>query len=212
MNIWSRLGISVSIVATFCIIMTEVFQSRSFYEIYKWYICAGFLAMGCVIWIVGRVLNARTSAKARQPDAAEGGEETENETNPDNAAPMLLNLCYWGPMVFVFGIIIIFIVPYKEQPSQTAAVRTNDVKKAVPAPTNVPPAEVKLQPKAPTPKVSPLLKLQGIVYRLPDPSALINGRTYFVGDQIEEARVVAIQENSATLAWGGQFHVLVLGQ
>jgi hypothetical protein len=212
MNIWSRLGISVAIVATFCIIMTEVFQSKSFYETYKWYICAGFLAMGCIIWIGGRLLNARTAAKAKQPDVPAEGEETENETNPGNAPPMLLNLCYWGPMVFVFGIIIIFIVPYKEQPSQTAVVRTNNVKRAAPAPTNVPPTEVKLQPKAPTPKVSPLLRLQGIVYRLPDPSVLINGRTYFVGDQIEEAKLVAIQENSATLAWDGRFQVLVLGQ
>jgi hypothetical protein len=116
------------------------------------------------------------------------------------------------PMIFVFGVIIVFIVPYKQQSGQTAVVRTNNVKKAAPASTNVPPAEVKLEPETFTPTVWPPFKLQGIVYRLPDPSVLINGRTYFVGDRVEEAKLVAIQENSATLAWDGQFQVLVLGQ
>lgn len=66
-------------------------------------------------------------------------------------------------------------------------------------------------PVAATVKVEfPNLKLQGIYYRLNNPSVLINGRTLFVGDRIEGARVVKIERQSVTLEVNGQQKVLEL--
>ena len=215
MNIWGRLGISVTIVAAFCIIMTEVFQSTSYYESYKWFICATFLVLGCIIWVAGRFLHRPSSEKEVQQNQSGTAEETAEETSQPSGLPMLLNLRYWGAMMILFGIIIVFIVPYKESVARPVAARTNATPKATPPPsiTNAPVA-VAIQPPSPptSTNVFPSLKLQGVIFRQPDPSVLINGRTYFIGDRVEEAEVVAIQEDRATVSWNGQLRVLILGR
>lgn len=60
------------------------------------------------------------------------------------------------------------------------------------AATNV----VELQvPKPPL----PVFKLQSIFYSPKRPSAVINGKTLFIGDRVGEARVTAIGQDSATI-------------
>jgi hypothetical protein len=54
------------------------------------------------------------------------------------------------------------------------------------------------------------LKLQGIFYRLAKPSALIDGQVLYVGDEIEGARVTAIERQSVRLVQAGQTIVLKL--
>lgn len=79
------------------------------------------------------------------------------------------------------------------------AVETNSVS------TNaVPPADT-------PPKPAPL-KLQGIVFNPQRPSALINGRPVFIGDRVGEFRVLAINQESATLVGAGQTNILTLAQ
>ena len=65
-----------------------------------------------------------------------------------------------------------------------------------------------IQPNAPTP---PPLKLQGIVFSK-KPSAVISGKTVFVGDRIREFRIVAITPDTAVLAGGGRTNVLSLSE
>jgi hypothetical protein len=76
-----------------------------------------------------------------------------------------------------------------------------------------------VQPGAPVPVavIEPPSKpapprLQAIVFRRTRPSAMISGKTLFVGDKFGDFRVVAISEDSATLVGGGQTNVLVLPQ
>jgi cytoskeletal protein RodZ len=64
-------------------------------------------------------------------------------------------------------------------------------------------------PPAPTP---PTLRLQGVFYRLSKPTALINGRTFAVGEKISGAEVVKIERQSVTLEWNGQTIILELTQ
>lgn len=54
------------------------------------------------------------------------------------------------------------------------------------------------------------LQLQGIFYRLSKPSALINNRTLYVGDEIEGARVIAITRYGVKLVAGGKTNDLTL--
>jgi MSHA biogenesis protein MshK len=53
-------------------------------------------------------------------------------------------------------------------------------------------------------------KLQGIFYRLTNPSAVINSKSVFVGDTIANARVKAIDQQSVTLEYEGETKVLTL--
>jgi cytoskeletal protein RodZ len=71
-------------------------------------------------------------------------------------------------------------------------------------------------PAPPAPTSTPIgwddLRLQGIFYRLNKPSAVLNGLTVFVGDQIGEARVRKIERMSVTVELQGQIKVLQLGR
>lgn len=61
------------------------------------------------------------------------------------------------------------------------------------------------------PKPAPL-KLQGIVYDPKRPSAVINGRTVFVGDRIRQMRVIAITPETATLVDSSHTNVLSMAE
>jgi hypothetical protein len=62
---------------------------------------------------------------------------------------------------------------------------------------------------APQPKPAPL-RLQAIVFNPRRPSALISGKTLFIGDRLGDAHLVAIDRESATLVGGGRTNVLSL--
>jgi len=88
---------------------------------------------------------------------------------------------------------------------------------APPAPTTAPvtPAETTPLTNAPAPVVvaAPALpKLQGILYRSDRPSALLNGKTVFVGSRSGEFQVVAITQESVTVVRAGTTNVLSLVQ
>lgn len=53
-----------------------------------------------------------------------------------------------------------------------------------------------VQPVVPPP---PAFKLQGIFFRAKKPSAVINGKTLFIGDRVGTAHLVAITQESATI-------------
>jgi hypothetical protein len=181
MNIWGRLGISVAIVAIFAIAMRELLHDKLFYQVYRWAICAGLLALGAFLLVIGRFVNAKIRENQRD--------------NPDGPSGplLLLNLQYWGLMLTIFGIIVVCIVPNKiveARPAKTPDTKQKTVK------TNAPPK--------PPPPAFPKLKLQGIVSRTTNSSALINGRTYFVGDYIRDAKVISISETNVIVEFSGE--------
>ena len=63
----------------------------------------------------------------------------------------------------------------------------------------------------PPPKPAPF-RLQAIVFDPRRPSVLINGKTLFVGERLGDARVVAIDQESATLVGAGRTNILTLGE
>jgi hypothetical protein len=64
------------------------------------------------------------------------------------------------------------------------------------------------KPAAPAPW--PTLDLEGIFFRLKNPSARINGTNLYVGNEIEGARVVDIQRQQVKVEFGGETSVLTL--
>ncbi len=84
-------------------------------------------------------------------------------------------------------------------------------KVSVPVVAAAPPIVVPQPPVAPAaaqakpePQPMPELKLQAIVFRMKNPSALINGRHVEVGDDVSGARVAEIQRTTVIIEWQGQ--------
>lgn len=79
------------------------------------------------------------------------------------------------------------------------------------APANPAPA-VAVTNAVPIPDAAPVIppppKLQGIVFNPKRPSALIDGRTVFLGDRFGQFRVIAITPQTVTLAGAGVTNVL----
>ncbi|MBI3874444.1 MAG: hypothetical protein HY300_00425, partial [Verrucomicrobia bacterium] len=73
---------------------------------------------------------------------------------------------------------------------------------------------VKLEPPAAKPPLAgppfPTIKLQGIIYRLKNPSALVNGHNVSLGDTVENARVVSIERDSVFFEFNGRTNEVFL--
>ncbi len=77
------------------------------------------------------------------------------------------------------------------------------------APTPQPPV-TKVEPVTPPKPAFPELKLQGIFYRLNNPTALISGKNVHIGDLVQGAKVVAIERASVTLEFKGERREMTL--
>jgi hypothetical protein len=69
------------------------------------------------------------------------------------------------------------------------------------------------QPVTVVPAVAPpqpIYKLQGIYWRPVRPSAVINGKTLYIGDRVGVARVTAVDQQGVTLDVNGETKVLLL--
>src|SRR5687767_11232050 len=202
MNIWGRLGISVAIVAAFSIMMSEVLQDKVFYEKHRWMMCGALIVMGVFLLIVGHFVN-------RQIRASRITEDGEAPPSPF----ILVNMEYWGLMLAIFGAIVVFIVPFKKVEARAAA-QPAPAKKV--EPTNAPPKTNVVSAITPPPNTNqvkfPKLRLQGVVLREPRPSALINGRTYFVGELVDGAKVFSVGPTSTVMEFQGQYKTLLLDQ
>lgn len=73
-------------------------------------------------------------------------------------------------------------------------------------------AAVSVQPPATSPgPPPPTYKLQGIYWRPSRPSAVVNGKTVYVGDRVDASvRIRAIDKESVTLSINGESKVLLL--
>jgi hypothetical protein len=58
----------------------------------------------------------------------------------------------------------------------------------------------------------PAFKLQGIYYRMKNPTALINGQTLLVGEEVDGAKVLAIERYAVNLLIDGQTNILMIRQ
>jgi len=56
----------------------------------------------------------------------------------------------------------------------------------------------------------PTLKLQGVIWSPSRPSAVINGKSVFVGEKVERAIVTSIQQDTVKVTWNGEERVLTL--
>jgi hypothetical protein len=200
MNIWSRLGLSVAVAAVFCITLTEFCQHRTFYEVARWYGCITFTAVGIAFGLVGFL---RERQRRRLADTTE-------PSDPSQDRRTSAHLLFWGPVLLTFGAII-FFVPYKPPDKAALPVAARTI---APTPqTSAPPTAVGA-PIAPevvvtnTPLQFPDLKIQGIVFRPPKNAVIVNGRSYFAGDFIDNAKIFSIGADTVVLEIKGHYKVI----
>jgi len=98
------------------------------------------------------------------------------------------------------------VTPTAVAPVNAAAANTN----SIPVVTNEPAAVVPIAAEPPK-SLAPVYRLQSIFFRAKNPSAVINGKTLFLGSRVGDAHVVAIDQESATIVTSaGQTNVLLL--
>jgi len=134
----------------------------------------------------------------------EDGEAPEDAPEPANATQhvSLLDARYVGLMSVILGVATVFILPIQSIP-ETVPVRATEPTPrplAKPVPTNAAPPVV----KPVKPVTFPAVRVRGIIYDPGRPSALIGGKTYYIGDQVQGAKIVAITRDTVLLEIQGQ--------
>lgn len=198
------LGVSVGVIAIFCIAVGELVCGKVYFEDHRHYYSLALGLVGLGLWGFGRWKAARPAPAEEIP--LEEGEERAVESY------FLKSSQYWGVIVFVFGLVALFIHPLRQPPPQIVA--------AAPAPPRPNPPPVPLPVPLPVllpeklPAVAPIefpkMKMQGVNTSGSHPNAIINGHVYSVGDKVGAAVVTAIDRHSVKLELSGQIKFLFL--
>jgi hypothetical protein len=98
-------------------------------------------------------------------------------------------------------------VAAQNSPTQVVVKAQNTTANGATTVTAVTPAATATVTNTP---VFPNLKVQGIFWRPSRPSVVINGKSLFVGEKIEKAKVVAIDQETVTVVWNGEQRVLTV--
>jgi cytoskeletal protein RodZ len=185
--------------------------------------------------------DALKRAKQAQQDSPDAPQNTVQfrPVEPGQHTVKKNNAAIWIAIVIITGLIIGFvlrqvtrerttttpnevkareIVPANPAPQDTsktapaaASTATPSNSKAAKHESSVPetaaPAPIVISDE---PRIVP--KLQAIVFDPKRPSAIITGKSVFVGDKLGDFRVVGITQESVKLVSGGQTNVLVLGE
>lgn len=193
--IWTILGVSVAIVAVFCISVAETLLGKPIFENHRQYIAGAFGALGVVAFLIG----LRIKGKRRE-------DQEDNHDAELSKNFLLLDLRYWGPMLLVLGAITLFIRPLKQTKVEVVAVAKPAAKEVV---VQAPKAAPEIsKPKAPV--TFPALKMQGLILGEERPIAIINGRSYTVGDHVGEVVIASINREGVVLELDGELKSLTL--
>jgi hypothetical protein len=201
MNIWSRLGLSVAFCAGYYILMVELLQKTAQFQAYKMQCILGLLGGGALMALLSLGSRSGRSGNVNASGELGGGTAGPGDAGASNAGGRgLFTLSYCGCMLMAFGLITLMITP-------TARSQAMALARAV---TGRPrPARPQAQPATAQSPI-PGLKLQGIIYRPNNPSAVINGQPVFQGETVAGALVKTITTDAVILAWGGNEVVLSL--
>jgi hypothetical protein len=182
-------------------------------------IALGLVALA-LVWVGVRRLGHSPVVAAAPAQSGSGTEQTaapapnSNETPvPSTPAGRAAVAAIRGPIVAAKSAATKALSNWRpEEPAAAAkpAETTNPSAPSATAPAKPDSTPSPATPAAPAPSGPRPIRLQGIVYDPSRPSAMINGKTLFVGDRLGAMQVVAIDRNSATLVGGGQTNLLTL--
>ncbi len=211
MNLWTRLAVSVALSAGFYLLLTGYLQQTAYFETHKWQCAIALIGVGAFLLMTAQIFQGKTSdtseAAAEHTARYRAGGVWKDSAG---STPGFFNLRYCGLMLMVFGVMTVVITP-ATRATVFAATRQVTMGRPNRSPSKAPPAPAAARRSSLFRKRSDKgLRLQGIIYRQSNPSAIINGQPMFVGERIAGAKVVAITMNSVTLDVGGAEQVLAM--
>jgi hypothetical protein len=178
MNIWMRLGLFFVCLAIFAFAAVEAFARFPDLYTHKKVIAASLAGGGVLLWIIARFKS--------------NGEDTYQKSDP------IFSLQFCGSIFAAFGGIVANVTPISHLVASPQSVLQIQGSIHLPNLPNFFRSESKTA-KARSRQNNGSLTVQGIFYKTNDPSAIVNGKTVFVGDTVGAARVVAIERQSVTV-------------
>jgi len=197
------LGLSVALVAAFCIATTFIVTRVPFLAGLRYHFAAGWGATALALLAVAshRKLIS-TKALPSDPPGNDAIEESEPRQRDAHA-----RLGYWGVMAAVFAGISYFMTPWEDL---RANARTPPPPEIRPKPTNEPSDTIKLV-RDPFEELRGL-KLRGVTLQGQRSCALLNDKTYFLGETVAGATLTKIDSSMVTFERDGQKLELQLGR
>ncbi len=158
-----------------------------------------FIVAGIVIFVLLGGFLLMQGMKNRTPVRTQSGEDVQAVVVPD-AIPATGQRTSPPPEA----------EPVVVHASIDEAVREANPHLADPAATTAVVIEATPPQKPAGPPEFPAVKLQGIFYRLNDPSVIINGKTLRTGEIVDGVKVTAIERSTVKVEFDGQTKVLEL--
>ena len=192
MNIWRRLGVSVLILTIFGIVISEVLKKNANIQSHKIPLSYILSGAGLLLWLIGNVHR---------------GNDAEEEAGKNAPRKSLFTLRYIGTMVMLFGALTRASTKISEAFASSAfQMKIAAAERLI---EKIPKGKAPSEPESAS-RNFPSLKVQGASFGTANPSIIVSGKTIFVGDKIEQAKVVSIERQSITLEVGGQTKVFNL--
>jgi hypothetical protein len=194
MRIWTRLGVTIGILALFGFFAFKTLRSSQFLQTRQKQIAVGLAGAGALLWLIQKVHH--------KPLEVEGDEAEKYES------PFYATGSYWGLILLLCGGLVGGANHMKRTLGRT------DWKDRIASLENVIriPKFANARARAANANSAPEVKLQGIGFN-PNPaksSAIINGQTVLCGESAGGVKVLSMNAGSVTVDVTGQVKVLTL--
>lgn len=194
MRIWTRLGVSIAILATFGFFAFKALKSSNFLRARQKHIAMTLAGAGALLWLAQKVHSKPL--------------EVEGDDAEKYASPFYATGSYWGVLLLLSGAMVggsNHARRWAESPEVKARFASTESLFRLPA-------FARAQARGRNANSVPEPNLQGIGFN-PNPSrcsAIINGHTLFVGESGGGVKVLSINAGSVTVDASGQVKVLTM--
>ncbi len=196
MQMKAQLGVIVALIGILCVVNTEMIRLCPWIEYYRVPITAISLALGLILVFCG--VRGRRSRNAGPVSPAEGATTCRfAEDREDDDSFSLTGVEFAGTVIIAIGAAFYFL---QVMSAQMPVIARSLKPTPRPAATNAP-------PPAPVPEAPlnfPSIKVEGLFLNASRPSAIIDRRSFFVGDAIGAATIVRIDYSGVLLEQRGE--------
>jgi hypothetical protein len=193
----SRVGFAIALIVILVIGWRQVLTQMSISVRLGYLISGGLALLGMLSWLGGKLIaagRARAESSVERvgvPDPANG--HSESESPPVSGWSQ-----FWGVILVTTAGVSCLMAEWSHRTPRVAF-----------AP---PPPEASAREIQPAPVVFPSLELRGMIESGNRSTAIINGKTLRIGDQISGVRLTAVSREGVTVELAGQSKVLTLAR
>lgn len=197
-----RVGFLIATVAVSTIAGEAVLRRFDFLARNDVLVFIGVGLLGFIVWLAGRVREARSAESTPVQDPPVG------EADVEHPLAFLGNLKYWGSILVVLAATLSCFSNLRQQ-KPVVLVHARPLPVNTVTVTNVITNVVTIPNVAPR-LVFPSLQLHGVVVNGSKSSAVINGRVLWLGEAISNAVLVAVDSEHVLMAMEGHTNILTM--